>query len=161
MTRNISCDAEKAPIPMNETVSFTAWIANGLDRYAVPRTDLFTDGKMDISPREVTIRRGGTIRFIFGQAHVLAIYGPGTKPSDIDVSQLVPAQCPPYDEFGPIVIDDANNRIYRGLDPSCLDETVTDRAEVVTIDTPGRYLMICAIVTHFVEEKMYGYINVV
>jgi len=56
----------------------------------------------------------------------------------------------------PAMIDDPNNRIYRGLDPRPLPQ---DRVEVVHFDEPGLYLVICGVLPHF-QEGMWGFVRV-
>lgn len=94
----------------NATVSFGSWPAhpdNPLDRNA-NRSPGSRNGHQLI-PHEVTIKAGGTVNFIIAGFHWIAVYDNGTEPSDI----ALPA--PPS-----LFIDDANNRIFRGLHPGAL-----------------------------------------
>jgi hypothetical protein len=56
----------------------------------------------------------------------------------------------------PPLINDPTNRVYRGLDPSLFPQ---DRVEVVTLSNPGRYLVTCGVLPHFLDN-MHGFINV-
>jgi len=105
-----------------------------------------------LTPFEVTIKPGGAVSFIISGFHNPVIYGPGTELADINATLLVPGSNPPG------LIDDPNNRVFRGIDPRTLG-TVQDRIENVTLSEPGRYLVICAVVPHF-NDKMHGFINV-
>jgi plastocyanin len=109
-----------------------------------------------LTPQVAKIKAGGTVNFIIAGLHVVAIYDDGTAPADINASLLVPnrpANTPP-------IIDDPENRIYRGLDPLLLPPgTQQDRVEAVQFDTPGMYLVICAVLPHF-QDGMYGYVRV-
>jgi hypothetical protein len=100
--------------------------------------------------------------------HQIAIYGNGTRLSDIDATKIPPAPAPPF-------IDDPRNRIYRGLRPASLFISSTgmtapgvstytalsmqDRVEVVQFTKPGRYLVICAFLPHFRDET-HGFVTV-
>ena len=81
-------------------------------------------------------------------------YDKRTRLSDINTSLLVAPTGP--GNIPPILINDPNNRIYRGLDPSLLPQ---DRVEVVQFDEPGLYLVICGVLPHF-REGMYGFVRV-
>src|SRR5262245_55602364 len=59
-------------------------------------------------PNDVTIKAGGTVNFIIGGFHWVAIYDDGHEPQDILVNPAV------------LFIDDPNRRIYRGQDPTTL-----------------------------------------
>ena len=59
---------------------------------------------------------------------------------------------------GPPLIDDPENRVYRGLDPS-LDPQ--ERVDGVQFPNRGLYLVICGVQPHFVNDYMFGYVRVV
>ena len=110
-------------------------------------------------PNTVRIRVGGTVSFIVAGFHNVLIYGPGTEPDDIDRTNLVPGSAPP-------LINDPNNRLYRGLDPRTQTQ---DRVEVVGFNTRGKYLVICGVLPHFYEAAtanttarfvMFGWVDV-
>ena len=107
----------------------------------------------ELTPQVATIKAGGTVNFVIAGFHVVAVYDDGTTPADIDTTILVPGRTPP-------IINDATNRIYRGLDPLLLPAGAQqDRVESVQFSEPGLYLVICAVLPHF-EEGMYGYVRV-
>lgn len=91
--------------------------------------------------------------FIISGLHNIAVYADGTEPEDIDTTAIVNTTGTPNDVP---LIDDASNRIYRGLDPSL---QASDRVEVVEFLTPGTYLVICGVLPHFLGG-MYGYVRV-
>jgi plastocyanin len=112
-------------------------------------------------PEVTKISVGGTVNFAISGFHVISIYDDGTLPADIDPTILVGPSVPGGPPRAIPIIDDAENRIYRGLDPALLPAggLRSDRVEVVKFDKPGLYLVICAVVSHF-EDGMYGYVRV-
>jgi plastocyanin len=109
-----------------------------------------------LTPEIAKIKAGGTVNFIIAGLHVISVYDDGTKPEDIDITDLVPNRPP----MTPPIINDATDRIYRGLDPLLLPPgTQQDRVEAVQFSEPGLYLVICAVLPHF-QEGMYGYVRV-
>jgi plastocyanin len=106
-------------------------------------------------PKEATIKAGGAVMFVLSGLHNVVVYDDGTLPQQINVTDNlqattgVPAGVP--------IINDANNRIYRGPDPSLLP---LDRSETVHFPRPGRYLVICGVRPHFVNDGMYGFVRV-
>lgn len=160
----------------NATVSFGGWMANPhlcpppantntppapcpiVDRFANVTATQFPrfSNYHALVPEIAKIKAGGTVNFIIGGLHVVAVYDDGTNPEDIDTTLLVPNRPP----MTPPIINDPENRIYRGLDPFVLpDKLQQDRVEVVQFDQPGTYLVICAVLPHF-NEGMYGYVRV-
>ena len=95
--------------------------------------------------------------FVIAGFHHIAVYGPGTTLESINETLTQPVTMPPPmpDPFPPL-INDPTNRVYRGLDPSRFPQ---DRVEVVTFADPGRYLVICAFLPHFLDN-MHGFVNV-
>lgn len=142
----------------NATVTFGGWMTNtAIDRFPNNANTQFprTQNHHALTPEIAKIKAGGTVNFIIGGFHVVTIYDNGTRPQDIDITRLVPGPRP-----GPPIIDDARNRIYRGLDPTLLPAIVAqDRVETVQFDNPGRYLVICAVLPHF-QDGMIGYVRV-
>ena len=112
----------------------------------------FTRNVHALLPNEVTIKAGGSVNFIVAGFHQILIYENVSGPSDINSANLIPASPP----FFPPLVNDPNNRIYRGLDPRPL--TLQDRVEVVNFPNPGRYLAICGVLPHFAE--MFGWVRV-
>lgn len=157
------------------TVSFGGWMANPhlcpppantntppapcpiVDRFANNAATQFPfrSNHHVIIPRIATIKAGGYVNFIISGFHVVTVYDDGTQPEDIDTTILVPGPRP-----GPPIINDATNRIYRGLDPLVLPEkSAQDRVEVVQFDDPGTYLVICSVLPHF-QDGMYAFVRV-
>lgn len=143
--------ARTAGVPAEATVVF------GRDQLG---TDFFPPGSHDASfhatdavqPRTVVIAAGGTVSFLVAEAHKIAIYEPGVTPRDIDATNLESPGTPfPF----PPIINDATGRIVR-------DGLVFGPAVPFswTFDQPGKYLVICEVLPHFVESKMYGWVDV-
>jgi plastocyanin len=120
-----------------------------------------------LTPSTVRIRVGDTVSFIIAGFHNLLVYGPGTQPDDIDKTNLVPGSVP-------LLINDPNHRLYRGLDPRALPGfppappplfNNQDRVEVVGFNTAGKYLVICGVLPHFFDAAtnsfvMFGFVDV-
>jgi hypothetical protein len=84
-------------------------------------------------------------------AHVIA---PGMRSVDVNATLTRPTTGTPP---GVALINDPTNRVYAGLDPSTQSR---DRVETVQFLTPGRYLVICGVQTHFVNDEMFSWIKV-
>lgn len=150
------------------TMTFGSWMTDPpLDRF--PNLSDRTRNNHHMTPSEVTIKAGGTVNFIISGFHHVLVYGPGTKPEDVSLAnQIVRPMLPPF-------VNDATDRIYRGLDPASLLmpplpgtttplQSIQDRVEAVQFQKPGRFLVICGVVPHFVtptgEFVMFGYVRV-
>jgi hypothetical protein len=128
------------------TVSFGQW-KTPLDRIS-GMTPPPTNQHLLI-PYEVQIKAGGAVSFIISGLHQVGIYVPGIELADIN---------PDLTEGGPPpLINDPDGRLYRGISPFLMPQ---DRIENVTIADPGRYLVVCLVRPHFVNDKMHGYVNV-
>jgi plastocyanin len=149
----------------NATVSFGQWQSNPpLDRF--PTNNDRTRNGHQLIPNEATIKAGGTVNFIIGGFHHVLVYAPGTQPGDINATLTTTVTNPP----GPPLINDPTNRVYRGIDPSTLPllrgpagstpANLQDRVEVVHFANPGRYLVICGVQPHFVNDAMFGWVKV-
>ena len=102
-------------------------------------------------PGSVVIDPGGTVTFdVPAGVHQIAIYAPGTRPEDIDTTNLV-ALCPGQT---PRLINDTTNRVAL-ITHACGSGWQAQ----YTFNTPGRYLVICAFLPHF-EVGMYGWVEV-
>jgi plastocyanin len=114
-------------------------------------------------PGTVVIDQGGTVTFNIPRfsPHMIAIYGPGKGPKDVDTSSLVvmPTGCPGQAAGVPLRIDDDDLRVWEYVAPDCFppSETVTTPNTVFT--EPGRYLVICTFDPHF-QIGMYGWVTV-
>ena len=140
--------------PLSATMDF------GIDTIGSPFPppsghDQSSHAKDNIVPRTVVIDPGGTVTFRMGPAalHQVAIYEPGTEPTDIDTSILLPppATCPPVP-----LINDPNNRVAFLSTQVCAGGSA---APTYTFTEPGRYLVICAVLPHF-NVGMYGWVIV-
>src|SRR4030095_15961598 len=123
-------------------------------------------------PNEVKIKAGGTVNYIIAGFHLVAIYGDGTTPDEINTSLTIT----PTTQGVPPLINDPANRVYLGNDPSVFpllrgpvqqgpigppfQPVLQDRVEVVHFPNPGKFLVICAVLPHFVDG-MVGYVNVI
>ena len=136
----------------NATVSFGQWPTDPpLDRFPNLGAPALPNGHQLI-PVEVKIKAGGTVNYIIAGFHHVLVYDDGTQPGDINPNLLVPGSVPPG------LIDDPNNRIYRGVDPRLFPQ---DRVEVVRFSKPGTFLVICGVRPHFVNDGMFGFVRVI
>ncbi|WP_420127067.1 hypothetical protein [Longimicrobium sp.] len=97
-------------------------------------------GKDRIIAQTVVIDAGQKVIFQVYPGHRVGIYKPGVRPEDILLGNP-----------GPFVLD-ATNRI-------ALQSQPTPQLSW-KFNTPGRYLVICAIKSHFVNANMYGWVIV-
>lgn len=143
------------PSPLSATVQF------GLPNVGSPFPppsghDQSSHAKDNLVPRTVVVASGGTVTFNLpaGSVHQVAIYDDGTKPQDIDTSILTGggAGCPPV----PLIDDSSNRLAVLGAQPCAGGPT----SPSYTFADPGRYLVICTFVVHFVEFQMYGWVVV-
>ncbi len=140
----------------NAVVSFGQWKTEPpLDRYPNAPLPPPTNNHQ-LLPARVTIKAGGSVSFIISGLHQILVYGPGVRPEDINTTEPTGAATTGM-PLGVPLVNDPNNRIYRGPDPSLLPSL--DRVESVHFPNPGRYLVICGIRPHFLEG-MFGYVQV-
>src|SRR5207247_6219652 len=100
-------------------------------------------------PNQVTIKAGGVVNYVIAGFHQVIVYDDGTTPTQINADAL--------NSFFTALIDDPTNRIYRGLNPQTVSQ---DRVEAVRFSKPGTYLVICGVRGDFVNDQMYGDVNV-
>jgi len=86
--------------------------------------------------------------------HQVIVYAPGKDPKEVNQGLTRPTTGTPLGT--PPLINDPVGRVFAGLDPSTQPR---DRVEVVEFQNPGRHLVICGVLPHFVEG-MYGYVRV-
>jgi hypothetical protein len=149
------------------TVSFGEWQTEvPLDRYppAPPIPPPPPGGGHLLIPHQVTIKVGGTVNFIISGFHQVIVYAPRKRPDDVNIGSVRPTRGTPA---GIPLIDDADKRIYAGLDPSTVHggpptPTVPslDRVETVQFSRKGRHLVICGVLPHFLDN-MFGWVKVV
>ena len=162
----------------NATVSFGAWATGVNRRPNIGATAGLANNVHALIPNDVKIKAGGAVNFIIAGFHLIAVYGNGKRPQDVDTR--LSALITPEGATAPPLIDDQVDRIYRGIDPTVLpflqgppqlaamppgtmntfQPVLQDRVEVVHFRDPGKYLVICAVLPHF-NEGMYGYVNVI
>ena len=124
-----------------------------------------------VLPFEVEIDAGGAVSFLISGVHQILIYGPGSKLEDVQAAWVL-AGSPFLPPVPPGLVDFAEDRVYRGLNPFALQyvplapppadtngNLVVDRVESVNFKTPGRYLVVCGVRPHFIEG-MHGYVRV-
>ena len=136
------------------TVSFGAWPP--FDRMNPPTPPGAPPPNVHrLTPYTVTIKLGGTVNFIVGGYHNIAVYAPGKKLEDVNVNALLTLPGVPQP-----LIDDGVDRVFRGI----FGPVATfpqDRVEVVQFTQPGTHLVICAFRPHFVNDNMHGWVKVV
>lgn len=157
--KKVSFSAANDPLG-SATVSFGGWMTDftpPLDRFIAPLPPPPSNHHVLI-PNVAKIKAGGYVNFIISGLHIVAVYDDGTTPDDIDKGNLVPLGGPL-----PPAMNDPNRRVYRGpnpvISPGPPPVINLDRVEVVHFETPGTYLVICAVLPHF-NEGMYGYVRV-
>lgn len=119
-------------------------------------------------PFEAEIDAGGAVSFIISGVHQILVYGPGRDLADVQAGAASTTPIPGV----PPLVDYADDRVYRGLDPRVLqylplaspppdtpNNLVVDRVESVNFKEPGRYLVVCGVLPHF-QEGMHGYVHV-
>jgi plastocyanin len=159
--------------PTNATVSFGAWQTDPpLDRFPPALSNDRLRNEHQLIPGKAKIKPGGSVNFIVSGFHNVIVYDDGTQPEDIkpdanpNAVTTGPTPAPPVR-----VIDDPTHRIYRGQDPSLqplerasslkpTPEFLQDRVEAVFFPKPGTYLVICGIRDHFVNDGMFGFVEV-
>lgn len=123
-------------------------------------TDYFPPGSHDdsyhardaIRPRTTVVATGTTVDFLIAAGHNVSVYEPGIEPEDIDTSLLEPAGTPfPF----PPLINDPTGRLARA--PLNFGPPT---AWSWTFEDPGLYLVICDVLPHFLDAKMYAWIRV-
>jgi uncharacterized cupredoxin-like copper-binding protein len=123
-------------------------------------------------PNAVEVEAGDPIRFVNAGGHQLAVYKvpAGTTRQDVTNNPNDFIDTSINSPFHDRDIGDPNNRIALGasrrtLDPSAVNQNDVLRT-VVTITEPRRYLVICAIRSHFLDDDpganggMFGFIDV-
>lgn len=137
----------------NATVSFGQWQSSPPhDRF--PNLNDRLRNTHLLIPQTAVVKAGGAVNFNIAGFHHVLVYAPGTKPTDIAATMTIPVTAPP----GPPLIDDPNNRLYRGFDPSLVSQ---DRVEVVQFSNPGLHLVMCGVQPHFVNDNMFGWVWVI
>jgi hypothetical protein len=155
-------------------VSFGQWDANATPPF--DRDPINTDLENRIRnvhkvlPFESEIDAGGAVSFTISGVHQILIYS-GTDYDTLRAA-FIAAGSPSLPPSPPGLVNYPAGQVYRGLNPFALNylpldpmpagtasNLVVDRVESVNFKTPGRYLVVCGVVPHFLEG-MYGYIDV-
>jgi len=90
-------------------------------------------------PGAVTIDGPGTVTFQRVGFHQVAVYKPGTSPSDIEV-------------LGGNRVNDDDGLLFRG-------QSLNGGSDTVAFSAPGRYLVICNLTGHW-NQNMWGWVVV-
>ena len=145
-------DPVKGPLAA-ATVMFGAWRTDlSLDRF--PNVSVGTANAHSVTPYQVTIKAGGSVAFLISGLHQVLVYGPDVLPDSINAQLTRPSTGTPS---GTPLINDTANRVYAGLDPSTQPR---ERSEVVNFHAEGKYLIVCGVQSHFVDNQMYGWVRV-
>jgi plastocyanin len=143
----------------------TATVQFGLNQHGSPFPpqvghDHSSQAKDVLVPRTVVISQGGSVSYTVDEVHQVAVYQAGTEPEAITVdgSTLESVDL----GFGIVLpqfrINDPNGRLALSPPQALVDQTWTTPPG--TFDEPGRYLVICTSVPHFVLNTMYGWVIV-
>jgi hypothetical protein len=98
-------------------------------------------GRDRVIPGTVVIDAGQAVTFNVYPGHRVAIYRPGKRPEDVNVNYFP----------GPFVLDPVQRLALQGAPVPQV---------ALTFNIPGRYLVICALKSHFVLANMYGWVIV-
>jgi hypothetical protein len=159
--------------PANATVSFGQWQTDpSLDRFPPSPSNDRRRNEHQLLPNTVNIKAGGAVNFIISGFHQPIVYDEGIRPGDIKTEVGVNTTTTgPTPSPAVVLIDDPKHRIYRGPDPSLqplerasslkpTPEFLQDRVEAVFFPKPGTYLVICGVHGHFVDDGMFGFVQV-
>ena len=104
-------------------VSFGQWDADPavpFDRQPINTdTENRTRNVHDVLPFEVEIDAGGAVSFLISGVHQILVYGPGSKLEDVQAAWAA-AGSPFLPPVPPGLVDYAEDRVYRGLNPFAL-----------------------------------------
>jgi plastocyanin len=141
-------------IPLNATVDFGAPAGAHGTNFPPASHDASFHSYDKMFPRTVNIAAGGSVTFNVESIHQVAVYDDGTRPGHIDLSQTEPIPVLPVLDR----ITDANNRLALGPDQAFGPYSWTTPPG--TFAQPGRYLVICTTLVHFVFANMYAWVIV-
>jgi plastocyanin len=96
-------------------------------------------GRDRVIPGTVVVDAGQPVQFIVNPGHRVAIYKDGVRPEDISPNNP-----------GPFVLDPVGRLAIQAAPGN----------PVWTFNVPGRYLVICAVKSHFFVANMYGWVIV-
>jgi plastocyanin len=145
-------DPVKGPLA-TATVTFGSWRTDlSLDRF--PNVSVAAANAHVMIPHQATIKAGGSVAFIISGLHQILVYGPDVLPDSINAQSTRPSTGTPA---GTPLINDPVRRVYGGLDPTTQPR---ERTEVVNFHAEGKYLVVCGVQSHFVNDQMYGWVRV-
>jgi len=145
-------DPVKGPLAA-ATVTFGSWRTDlSLDRF--PNVSVAAANAHAMIPHQVTIKAGGSVAFIISGLHQILVYGPDVLPDSVNAQLTRPSTGTPA---GTPLINDPARRVYGGLDPTTQPR---ERTEVVNFHAEGKYLIVCGVQSHFVNDQMYGWVRV-
>ena len=110
--------------------------------------DASFNAKDNVIPRTAVVSAPGLVTWNVPSVHQVAIYEPGVEPGDIVPTGNL--------ETNPFV-NDPNGRVALQANPFGPPRPPTYQH---TFNAPGKYLIICNFLPHFVFAKMYGWIDV-
>ena len=123
-------------------------------------------------PSTVQVQAGETLRVVNAGFHQVAVYkvAAGTTREQVTADPDAYVNTDIIGDLSDHDIGDTNNRIALGPSPRSVDPLTVNSDDALgmdlTINEPGRFLMICAIRSHFLEQHsdanggMFGFIDV-
>lgn len=131
----------------------------------------------NLLPNEVCISKDGSVNYTVNGFHQIAIYKVkkdttraeviSNPKAFVDIDNLADLTLPDGTVIPGIMINDPHQRTF--LEPaSPFDHVVASPADLVSVDfgRPGRYLVICAVLPHFLDGGpaanggMFGFVDV-
>jgi hypothetical protein len=132
-----------------------------------------------VLPSVIRVRAGDVVNFVVAGLHVIRVYDRGVQlrdvkaaiPDECEVNPVPPAEFPENcftDGPVPVIPQLGLDVFYEGLNsigppppvpPFAPVSVAQNRVEPVAFLTPGRYLVICAVLPHF-NDRMYAWVEV-
>ena len=135
-----------------------------------------------VIPDTIRVNAGDVVNFSVAGFHIIRVYGNGVTlgavkaqiADECEVNPVPPAEFPPSCGVPPppappipVVPPGSLDVYYEGINglvspqpgpPFALPSPAVNRVEPVSFLTPGRYLVICAVLPHF-NDKMYAWVE--
>ena len=158
--------AQGPPGQTGQSIANVVWMGDPGFRERGDRRNL------NFLPNDIQVQAGDTLRVVNAGFHQVAVYkvAAGTTREQVTADPNAYVDTTIAGAAGDKDIGDPNNRIALGPGPRIVDRAVVNRDDVpnmdLTINVPGRYLLICAIKSHFLEKDpaanggMFGFIDV-
>ena len=135
------------------TVMFGSWRTDlSLDRF--PNVSSPPPTRIRSFPHQVTIKAGGSVAFIISGLHQILVYGPDVLPDSINAQMTRPSTGTPSGRRSSTTRQTACTAAWI---PAC---SRASASEVVNFHAEGKYLVICGVQSHFVNDQMYGWVRV-